>query len=133
MTPRPPAQPKPPPADPASTGASASIGVVKIQKREAKPAVTTREKVCATCGRTFRLSPDEKFFNCPHCYKKTAPVRKPVKKNEAQILTQIVCVECGTKEYVDFVPTDPATAFCAACFSKRKRELQAQKPHKERQ
>ncbi|WP_306597705.1 hypothetical protein [Geothrix sp. 21YS21S-2] len=126
MTPRLPAQPKPPPAEPASPG------VVKIQKREAKPTVTTREKVCATCGRTFRLSPEEKFFNCPHCYKKTQPVRKAVRKNEAQILTQIICVECGTKEYVDFVPTDPAAAFCASCFSRRKRELQAQKPHKER-
>ncbi|BDU71353.1 hypothetical protein [Mesoterricola silvestris] len=126
MTPRLPAQPNPPPAEPASPG------VVKIQKREAKPAVTTREKVCATCGRTFRLSPDEKFFNCPHCYKKTLPARKPARKNEAQILTQITCVECGTQEYVDFVPTDPAAAFCASCFSRRKRELQAQKPHTER-
>ncbi len=124
--------PKPPPSGPAEQGQPGSLGSVKIQKREAKPAVTTREKICATCGRAFRLAPDEKFFNCPHCYKKTLPVRKPVRKNEAQILTQIVCVECGTQEYVDFVPSDPATAFCAASFSKRKRELQVQKNHKER-
>ena len=114
-----------------STGPNPN-GTVKIQKREAKPPVTTREKLCATCGRTFRLAPEEKFFNCPYCYKKTLPVKKNVRKNEAQILTQIICVECGTQEYVDFVPTDPAAAFCAACFSKRKRELQGQKAHKER-
>ena len=121
MTPRPAQEPPKP-----------TPGTVKVQKREAKEPVTTREKVCATCGRTFRLAPEEKFFNCPHCYKKTLPVRKAVRKNEAQILTQIICVECKTQEYVDFVPSDPAAALCAACFSKKKREQQAQRPHKER-
>jgi len=125
--------PKPPQDLPKteSTGHNPN-GTVKIQKREAKVPVTTREKICASCGRTFRLAPEEKFFNCPHCYKKAQPIRKPVRKNDAQILTQIICLECGTKEYVDFVPSDPASALCAACFSKRKRELQVQKTHKER-
>ena len=133
MTPRNPLDPpKPPRAGPVPSLGPNPNGTVKVQKRETKPAITTREKLCATCGRTFRLAPEEKFFNCPHCYKKTQPVRKAVRKNEAQILTQIICVECGTQEYVDFVPTDPAAAFCAECFSKRKRELQVQKNHKER-
>ena len=133
MSPRRPEDPpKSPPAGPASGVAPNAPGTVKIQKRETKPPVTTREKVCATCGRTFRLAPEEKFFNCPHCYKKTVPVRKAPRKNEAQILTQIICLECGTQEYVDFVPSDPAAALCAACFSKRKRELQVQKNHKDK-
>ena len=132
MTPRSPNKPLTPPAQPSASDPG-GIGTVKIQKREAKEPVTTREKLCATCGRTFRLAPDEKFFNCPHCYKKTQPTKKPAKRNnEAQILTQIICVECGTQEYVDFVPPDPAAAFCLACFSRRKRELQASKNHKDR-
>ena len=110
MTPRSPNKPLNPPA---SGPDPSGIGTVKIQKREAKEPVTTREKLCATCGRTFELTPDQKFFNCPHCYRKAQQVRKPVRKSEAQILTQIICVECGTQEYVDFVPTDPALAFCA--------------------
>ena len=129
MTPRSPNKPLPPPA---SGPDPSGIGTVKIQKREAKEPVTTREKLCATCGRTFRLAPDEKFFNCPHCYKKTQPAKKPARRNEAQILTQIICVECGTQEYVDFVPPDPAAAYCLACFSRRKRELQVSKNHKDR-
>jgi RNase P subunit RPR2 len=133
MTPK---SPKPSPTPPAggsdSAAPASALGPVKIQKREVKPVVATREKICATCGRAFRLSPDEKFFNCPHCYKKSQPVRKAPRKNEAQILTQITCLECGTQEYVDFVPSDPATALCAACFSVKKRELQAKLNHKER-
>jgi len=133
MTPRTPHEPpKPTRAGPAPSEGPNPNGTVRVQKREAKAPVATREKICATCGRTFRLAPEEKFFNCPHCFKKTQPVRKAVRNNETQILTQIICVECGTQEYVDFVPTDPALAFCATCFSKRKRELQAQKHHKER-
>jgi len=124
--------PTKPSSPPPPTEAAASQPKVKIQKRSTTAEPVLREKLCATCGRTFRLAPEEKFFNCPYCYKKTLPVKKNVRKNEAQILTQIICVECGTQEYVDFVPTDPAAAFCAACFSKRKRELQGQKAHKER-
>ena len=66
-----------------STGPNPN-GTVKVQKRETKPAVTTREKLCATCGRTFRLAPEEKFFNCPYCYKKTLPVKKTARKAPAK-------------------------------------------------
>lgn len=129
MTPRKTEQP--PQATPA--GASAAPGTVKVQKREPAAPVTTREKICATCGRPFRLAPDEKFFNCPACHKKANPVRRDKRRpKDAQILTQITCVACGTQAYVDFVPSDPAAALCTACFSSRRRELQASRAHKER-
>ena len=107
------------------------MGVVKIQKREAKEASNLREKVCASCGQTFELTPDQKFFNCPNCYRKAQPVRKPARKSEAQILTQITCVECGTVEYLDFVPPDVHATYCHACFSKRRQDLQASRLHTE--
>jgi len=106
-------------------------GAVKIQKREVKEPSNQREKVCATCGQTFTLTPDQKFFNCPNCYRKAQPVRKPVRKSEAQILTQITCMECGAVEYLDFVPPDVHTTYCHACFTKRRQELQASRLHPE--
>jgi len=106
-------------------------GTVKIQKREVKEPSNQREKVCATCGQTFTLTPDQKFFNCPNCYRKAQPVRKPVRKSEAQILTQITCMECGAVEYLDFVPPDVHTTYCHACFTKRRQELQASRLHPE--
>lgn len=106
-------------------------GTVKIQKRETKVPSNLREKVCATCGKTFELTPDQKFFNCPDCYRKAQPVRKPVRKSEAQILTQITCMECGTVEYLDFVPPDVHATYCHACFTKRRQELQASRLHPE--
>jgi len=124
MTPK---QPDPtlpsPPAQ--SLLAAQQAGTVKIQKRELKEPNPMREKVCATCGKTFEVAPEQKFFNCPHCYRKTQPVRKPARKSEAQILTQITCMECGTVEYLDFVPPDVHATYCHACFSKKRQELQA--------
>jgi protein-arginine kinase activator protein McsA len=106
-------------------------GAVQNQKREVKEPSNQREKVCATCGQTFTLTPDQKFFNCPNCYRKAQPVRKPVRKSEAQILTQITCMECGAVEYLDFVPPDVHTTYCHACFTKRRQELQASRLHPE--
>ncbi|BDU75591.1 hypothetical protein [Mesoterricola sediminis] len=126
MTPRPPDVPASPEPAPAEQGAP---GSVKVQKRSAAPAVATREKICATCGKPFRLAPEEKFFNCPACHRKANPPRKPPRRSDAQILTQITCSACGTQEYVSFVPPDPAAALCAACFGRQRRELQAQKNH----
>ena len=108
-------------------------GSVKIQKREIKEPSNLREKVCATCGKTFELTPEQKFFNCPYCYKKTQPVRKPARKSDAQILTQITCIECGTVEYLDFVPPDVHATYCHACFSKKRQELQASRQQTEGQ
>jgi DNA-directed RNA polymerase subunit RPC12/RpoP len=101
---------------------------VRVQKRQPKEPDPRREKLCATCGKPFLLGPDEKFFNCPSCHRKLTAPRKNPKRNETQILTQITCQACGAVEYLDFVPTDPATTLCAACFSKKRREISAERP-----
>ena len=130
MSPKLPDPTLPPP--PSATLASAQgPGTVKVVKRTVKEPSNLREKVCATCGRTFELTPDQKFFNCPHCYRKAQPVRKPARKSEAQILTQITCMECGTVEYLDFVPPDVHATYCHSCFSKKRQELQASRLHPE--
>ena len=126
-----PKSPDPTIPPPSILPAAQLVGVVKIQKREVKEASNLREKVCASCGQTFELTPDQKFFNCPNCYRKAQPVRKPARKSEAQILTQITCVECGTVEYLDFVPPDVHATYCHACFSKRRQDLQASRLHTE--
>jgi protein-arginine kinase activator protein McsA len=126
MSPKPLDPSLPPPSKPL---AAQQAGTVKVQKRVVKEPSNLREKVCSTCGQTFELTPDQKFFNCPHCYRKAQPVRKQVRKSEAQILTQITCVECGTVEYLDFVPPDVHATYCHACFSKRRQELQASRQH----
>ena len=103
---------------------NANPGSVMVQKRVANPEPTLREKLCATCGRPFQLTPDQKYYLCPNCYRKVQPPpKKSPKKGEAQVLIQIHCVECGTEEYLDFVPSDPTATYCRACFSKRRREL----------
>ena len=126
MSPKPLDPSLPPPSKPL---AAQQAGTVKVQKRVVKEPSNLREKVCSTCGQTFELTPDQKFFNCPHCYRKAQPVRKQARKSEAQILTQITCVECGTVEYLDFVPPDVHATYCHACFSKRRQELQASRQH----
>jgi len=126
MSPKPLDPSLPPPSKPL---AAQQAWTVKVQKRVVKEPSNLREKVCSTCGQTFELTPDQKFFNCPHCYRKAQPVRKPVRKSEAQILTQITCVECGTVEYLDFVPPDVHATYCHSCFSKRRQELQASRQH----
>jgi len=128
MPAKPPVATLPPPPS-ADRPAAPSVGVVKVQKRVVQEPRTTREKICATCGRPFEVEPDQKFFNCPHCYRKSLPPRKPARRNEAQILAQITCVECGAVEYLDFVPPDVHATYCHACFAKRRQELHASRPH----
>ena len=95
-----------------------------VQKRVLNAEPTQREKLCATCGKPFQLTPDQKFYLCPNCYRKAQPPpKKTAKKGEAQVLIQIHCVECGTEEYLDFVPSDPNATYCRACFSRRRREM----------
>ena len=102
---------------------NANPGSVMVQKRVASAEPTLREKLCATCGRPFQLTPDQKFYLCPNCYRKAQPPPKRApRKGEAQVLIQIHCIECGTDEYLDFVPSDPHATYCRACFSKRRRE-----------
>jgi protein-arginine kinase activator protein McsA len=114
---------------PAAVAAGVPLGAVKIVKREIKEPNRNREKVCATCGRTFELEPDQKFFNCPACYRRSLPTRRSSRRSEAQILAQITCVECGTVEYLDFVPPDLHATYCHSCFAKRRQELQAARVH----
>jgi DNA-directed RNA polymerase subunit RPC12/RpoP len=114
---------------PVPLAAGAALGAVKVVKREAKEPSRMREKVCATCGRTFELEPDQKFFNCPECYRRSLPVRRASRRSEAQILAQITCVECGAVEYLDFVPPDLNATYCHSCFAKRRQELQAARVH----
>ena len=99
-------------------------GSVMVQKRVEASEPALREKLCATCGKPFELTPDQKYYLCPSCYKKSQPpAKRAPKKGEAQVLIQIRCVECGAEEYLDFVPSDPKATYCRACFAKRKREL----------
>jgi DNA-directed RNA polymerase subunit RPC12/RpoP len=94
-----------------------------VQKRAPVETPSLREKLCATCGRPFQLTPDQKYYLCPNCYRKTQPPpRKTIRNGEAQVLIQIQCVECGTIEYLDFVPSDPGNTYCRTCFAQRKRE-----------
>ncbi len=98
-------------------------GTVMVQKRAQDAEPTLREKLCADCGKPFQLAPDQKYYLCPRCYQKSQPPpKKNTRKGEAQLLIQIHCAECGTEEYLDFVPSDPNATYCRACFSKRRRE-----------
>ncbi len=118
-------RPKPPAPDAPAGG---KPGTVRVEKRAAQdPAL--REKICATCGRPFRLTPEQKFYDCPDCYRKCHPLHKPRRKGPAGLLIQIRCVECGTEEYLDFAPPDPKEALCRACFAKQRRTSKDQPAH----
>jgi len=94
-----------------------------VQKRPVSAEPSLREKLCATCGKPFQLSPEQKYYLCPDCYRKTQPApKKSSRKGEAQVLIQIHCAECGAEEYLDFVPSDPKATYCRSCFAKRKRD-----------
>ena len=95
---------------------------VLVQKRETSAVTPNREKLCATCGRPFTLTPDQKFFLCARCYQKSLPLRKSVRKGNAQLLIQIRCVVCGAEEYISFVPADAQATYCKACYAQRKRK-----------
>ena len=102
---------------------NAHPGSVMVQKRVPSPEPTPREKLCATCGKPFHLAPEQKYYLCPNCYRKSQPPpKKSTRKGEAQVLIQIHCAECGVEEYLDFVPSDPNATYCRACFSKRRRD-----------
>ena len=123
-------RPKPVPQNPSAAPVqSGAPGEVRVQKRDNTAAPTLREKLCATCGRPFKLQPDEKFFDCPVCYRKNQAPRKTTKRGEARVLVQITCAACGTVEFLGFAPTDPATALCRVCFAAQKRELKLASPH----
>ena len=131
MTPKRPASSLP--TAPAAQRAAGEPGTVKVQKRVLKQPDLNREKLCASCGQPFTVTPDQKFFMCAECYRKSQPSpRKAPRKSDAQILTQITCMVCGAVEYLDFVPTDVNATYCHSCFSKKRQELQAAKAHPDR-
>jgi DNA-directed RNA polymerase subunit RPC12/RpoP len=101
---------------------AASNGQVKLQKRETAPKISLREKQCATCGRIFELSPDQKFYDCPECYERKHPGRKPFHRKATQLLVQIRCIQCGKTEFLDVQPPDPQAALCKVCFLTKRRE-----------
>jgi CxxC-x17-CxxC domain-containing protein len=100
-----------------------------VQKRDPSAPPEPREKLCATCGKPFQLAPDQKFFVCPDCYRKSLPPHKSKRRGEAQVLVQIACAQCGAKEFLNFAPTDPGAVLCRACFAKRKREQKLNSLH----
>lgn len=123
-------RPKPVPLDKSATPVQLGApGKVRVQKRDNTAAPTLREKLCATCGKPFKLQPDEKFFDCPTCYRKNQAPRKTTKRGEARVLVQIKCSACGITEFLNFAPTDPATALCRTCFSAQKREQKLASTH----
>lgn len=100
-----------------------TLGSVRLQKpTPTAPSPGLREKICSSCGSVFKLTPDKKFFLCPECYAREFRRNARAHSPGTQVLTQITCVECGAKEYLGFVPQEPAQALCTACFGKRKRE-----------
>lgn len=103
---------------------------VKVVKRQAAEPHGLREKACSQCGRTFQLTPEQKFHLCPRCYQK-AQSKRPAPRRGTQVLTQITCAACGTQEYLALVPADPARALCAACHTaaRASREPGAPAPH----
>lgn len=68
----------------------------------------------------MQLGPEEKFYLCPDCYQRVF-VKKP-RRQDAKLLIQIQCTECGAQEYLDFQPPDPSAALCRTCFGRRRRE-----------
>jgi hypothetical protein len=107
--------------DPDVSQPSTPRGAVRVQKRDVGAVSTLREKLCADCGRTFPVEVEQKFYLCAECYRRRF-TRKPARKGETQVLIQICCVDCGAQDYLDFMPADPAKAFCRACYHRKKRE-----------
>ncbi len=106
---------------PSDAPTEARLGAIRVEKRTPKEPVL-REKLCATCGRPFQLTPEQKFYDCPDCYRKHHPIHKPRRRGGTQVLVQIQCTVCGAREYLDFTPPNPQEALCRTCFARAKRE-----------
>lgn len=116
--PQPPLLPAPEPG-----AESPAPPVVRVQKRTGPPEPgARREKRCSVCGQLFQLTADEKFFMCPACYQKELMRKKATRRRGTQVLIQIQCPDCGATDYVEFIPQDPGTTFCRACYERRRRE-----------
>ena len=115
----------PPPKAPDPT----APGTVQVQKRQAQAPSGLRTKVCDRCGRSFQLTPEEKFFICRECYEADLKRQQAKRKRGTSILSLIHCADCGAEEYLYFLPSDPAEALCRACYGKKRREQRAGTPH----
>jgi formylmethanofuran dehydrogenase subunit E len=104
-------------------------GTVQVQKRQAQAPSGLRTKACDRCGRSFQLAPEEKFFICRECYEADLKRQQAKRKRGTSILSLIHCAECGSEEYLDFLPSDPAEALCRACFGKKRREQRTGTTH----
>lgn len=85
-----------------------------------------REKICADCGMHFKIESGQKFYLCPDCYRRSFTYKRKGGTEAARILTHITCASCGAQEYLPFIPDDPKTALCRACYAKTRPE---QKPN----
>jgi CxxC-x17-CxxC domain-containing protein len=104
---------------------------VRVSKPQGQAAKTARQKECATCGQVFDLQPGQKFFDCPDCYQSKMTERRLAGAKRTRVLTRIACRDCGASEFVAFVPEDPATVLCRACFAKKNREQKEQREQTE--
>nr|WP_320132495.1 hypothetical protein [uncultured Holophaga sp.] len=121
------------PVEPSEQESSTPVkkSLVLVQKRRPVESDGTREKLCATCGKPFKVTPEQKFYLCPGCYRKAHPVHKSPRKSNSQILIQIKCVSCGSTEFLDFMPPDPSKALCRICYTQQcQREPRPRIPHK---
>ena len=113
------------PSGSVAVGALAKLPGVLLTKRVpvAPPdPKAPREKICADCGMHFTVETGQKFFLCPDCYRRSFTYKRKGGGEAARILTHITCAACGAQEYLPFVPDDPATALCRACYAKQKPE-----------
>jgi CxxC-x17-CxxC domain-containing protein len=105
---------------------------VRVQKPQGRATKTARQKECATCGQVFDLQPGQKFFDCPDCYQNKMTEQRLAGAKRTRVLTRIECRDCGAQEFVTFVPEDPATVLCRACFARQARERKEQRERWER-
>lgn len=120
--------PKPKQPLPTPPPAANSCGV-RVQKWQAQTPSGLRVKSCERCGRNFELAPEEKYFLCRACYEQEARRTQGKRARGTSILSLICCAECGTEEYLDFVPADPAEALCRTCYARRRREHKGKPSH----
>ena len=75
------------------------------------------------------MEPDKKFYLCPDCYRREILQKRYSNPKATRILTHIVCVKCGTQEYLPFLPEDPNNSLCRACYSEKLTEQKRTSKH----
>jgi CxxC-x17-CxxC domain-containing protein len=77
----------------------------------------------------FRIESGQKFYLCPDCYRRSFTYKRKGGNEAARILTHITCASCGAQEYLPFIPDDPSTALCRACYAKTRPEPKPTSKH----